>query len=71
MSKKHFEALADALYRSQTAGDQSVRRQWHATLVAISNACRADNPRFDAGRFEHRALFGHNATKTCCRTKEA
>ena len=72
MSKKHFEALADALFLSKpaTRGKHPDRfdvadRQWIQTLNAITRVCIESNPNFSVSRFEHRACYGHNLTSKC------
>ena len=66
MSKKDFEALADAFYMSRSlSGDVGMSCQWHKVLVAVSDVLARSNPRYDSARFEHRAVYGHNLVKAC------
>ena len=69
MSKKHYQALATALYQSQPAKDTSgnpaderatdaMRGTWWGVVYAISKALQADNPRFDRERFREACETG-------------
>ncbi len=54
MSKKHFQALAWALYgaRPTTGPDLDARHaQWADDVIAIGAACAVANPLFDRARF--------------------
>lgn len=55
MTRKHFEALADALGRTNASQD---------TITAVARVCGGFNGAFDRGRFERRvdeikAAHGH------------
>lgn len=63
MSKKDFEALADAFYRSKSfTGDTAA---WHKALTAVSDVLGRSNPRYDSAHFEHRAVYGHSLVTAC------
>lgn len=54
MSKKHFQALADALRASKVlpiAGWENVHTQWKIDVIAVADVCAAQNSRFDRSRF--------------------
>lgn len=57
MSRKHFQALADALrytrpYDSWPADEADSRRvQWNKTVQAVALVCGSSNELFDEGRF--------------------
>lgn len=55
MTKKHFEALAAALYdvRRDWGGDRDVERreQSNDDAYAIADVCARFNPNFDRARF--------------------
>jgi hypothetical protein len=73
MSKKHYQALAEALYRSQpdrtgaqmTAADErafnAMRGTWYSVLDGIESVLKSDNPRFS------RALFREACETGKCR----
>lgn len=52
MTRKHFEALAEALRFSQPPyGDHDRWSQWDADVKAIATACKQFNANFDVERF--------------------
>lgn len=57
MSKKHYEAFASHLKITRPDPDDKMvvdvafRHQWKRDVIAVSDVCRLDNPRFDAARF--------------------
>ena len=57
MTRKHFQLLADELASSRPPmtpnGDKDAGRiyQWHRCCIAVADACREANPRFDRNRF--------------------
>lgn len=64
MSKKHFEALAEALAETRPSKNDydleeeserlhlsNVRAQWNRDVQIVANACAAMNPNFDYQRF--------------------
>ena len=53
MTKRHFEALADALAEARPLADQGAAALicWERTVGRIANVCAASNGRFDRGRF--------------------
>lgn len=82
MSKKDFEAIADALHFVKPSNPvckpaefavrlDAMTRQWISTLNEVSKVLAASNSRFSLGRFEHRAEYGHNLTQKCCGKKAA
>lgn len=61
MTKKHFQALAYALFQSRpplghTPETVALRRQWVVDVDHVSDACKAANPAFDAERFARACL---------------
>jgi hypothetical protein len=73
MTEKHFEALANALYRArqvtlvEMTHTPERKRQWEVCRNLIANACHDMNPHFDFERFTHRATYGHNLAQGCCK----
>jgi hypothetical protein len=76
MTKKHFEALADALHYVKPSNpvvrptDHKIAlacmtTMWVDAVDAIASVCGQENPRFDHSRFYHRADHGHNLTAKC------
>lgn len=59
MTRKHFQAIADALKESkperyETSGDQydlGAADQWRFTVRLVASACSQQNANFDRGRF--------------------
>ena len=51
MTKKHFEALANALASARPNTDAPDRPTWDTLLDRIAHVCATTNPRFDRGRF--------------------
>lgn len=54
MTKKHFQALAEALRitRPEPPDDsESTLAQWRLDRHMIANTCAESNPRFDRARF--------------------
>jgi hypothetical protein len=59
MTKKHFEAIADALASVRPDRYAGVvetqyleaRRQWGADVATLANVCERENIRFDRRRF--------------------
>lgn len=53
MTRKHFQALADALKntRPTLAWNGSRQFQWELDVKAIARVCKQDNPNFKPGRF--------------------
>jgi hypothetical protein len=71
MTRKHFQALADALKGARTCWAEHEaddypnfpkdgcpeQEQWRRAVRAVGDACYAANGRFDRGRFERAAGF--------------
>jgi len=56
MTRKHFEALADALVRARKMCEtDNQRRGVERATHYIADACAASNPQFDRGRFNRAA----------------
>lgn len=58
MTRRHFEALADALGRTNASDE---------TVAAVARVCGGFSGRFDRGRFEHRVndtKVAHGHTKS-------
>lgn len=53
MTRKHFEALANALASTRPTPEAGGERynQWNNDVQAIANVCQGSNPNFDRGRF--------------------
>lgn len=53
MTKRDFEALADALanVRPSHSALDTVYRGWKDSVFAVADVCAASNPRFDRERF--------------------
>jgi hypothetical protein len=52
MTRKDYIRLADALAESRPDSGTGRREQWAADVAVIADALKADNGRFDRGRFE-------------------
>lgn len=58
MTRKHFNALADALASTRplpSEGGAPAYDAWCRVVIAISDVCAASNGLFDRGRFQHAA----------------
>ncbi|MGH2464943.1 MAG: hypothetical protein ACRDGI_05745 [Candidatus Limnocylindrales bacterium] len=61
MTRRHFEALADALAMTRPNAADAVSDvesataygAWCAVVIAISDVCAASNGAFDRGRFQY------------------
>ena len=57
MTKKHFEALAAALFEARehtghnASWDDGVDAQWLKDVAVVADVCATTNPRFDRARF--------------------
>ena len=51
MTKKHFEALAEALSKSHVSASKEAQRQWEEDCKTVAWVCYEHNPRFDRQRF--------------------
>lgn len=52
MSKKDFEAIAEAMLSSKPdAKSKAALAQWEKDVEALARVCGGQNPRFDHGRF--------------------
>lgn len=50
MSKKHYEAIADAMSRVMWS-EKADPATMSSVIFALAKVCEADNPRFDQSRF--------------------
>jgi hypothetical protein len=53
MTKKPFEAIAEAMARQKPADhwDANKHTQWNLDVNALADMCAAENPNFDRARF--------------------
>ena len=51
MTRKHFNAIADALRFSRPDFSTVAHEQWEKDCSAMADACRSFNGQFDRGRF--------------------
>lgn len=51
MSKKHFVALANNLFRARPEGKGAAFKAWVAAVDAVADASASANPAFDRARF--------------------
>ena len=51
MTRKHFQAFAEALKRERPDSCLASHVQWTAEVRAIADVCRSFNPGFDRERF--------------------
>jgi hypothetical protein len=51
MTRKHFEAIAEAVAESQTFTSCEAEGQRFRLADALADVCAAENGRFDRGRF--------------------
>ena len=50
-TKRHFEQLAEILRNTRVAPEHACRVMWEEMRSELINVFRADNARFDEGRF--------------------
>jgi cytochrome c556 len=51
MTRKDFQAIADALAYTKPEKKGVAMEQWRKTVREMARMCRGKNPRFDEGRF--------------------
>ena len=51
MSKKHFQALAEALKSARALGNPLTDVQWMCDVKGVANVCARFNPLFDRAKF--------------------